>query len=162
MEYKCDQCNKVYSSRQSRWNHIKKYHIHVNETNVSNVTKDVTKNVTNVTICNNVNKNEEIKCKYCDEKFKSRQTRWRHEKICKSEEQKSDNINELKKQNDAMQKQLEELKDLIQKSMKIHPKTLQKINSQLGNIVNGDVNNYVVQLGYEYFDKVLSEKEKNG
>ena len=26
MEYKCEFCNKNYSSRQSRWNHIKNYH----------------------------------------------------------------------------------------------------------------------------------------
>ena len=58
-----------------------------------------------------------------------------------------------------MQKQLIELKELILKSMKIHPKTLQKINNQLNN--NGIINNnFVVQLGYEDFNKVLSEKEK--
>ncbi len=48
------------------------------------------------------------------------------------------------------------------KSLKIHPKKLQKINNQLGNnIVNGDVNNnIVIQIGNEDFNNVLSEKEK--
>jgi hypothetical protein len=62
-----------------------------------------------------------------------------------------------------MKKQMQELKDLIQKSMKIHPKTLQKINNQLNMNNNGIINNnFVVQLGYEDFNNVLSEKEKIG
>jgi hypothetical protein len=160
MDYKCEHCNKTYSSRQSRWNHIKKYHIQINIPKLDN---DI-----HINIQENIQKCI-YNCEYCKKEYKTYFIKWRHEKKCKMKDTSLNKINklekqndEMKKQNDAMQKQLEELKDLIQKSMKIHPKTLQKINSQLGNIVNGDVNNYVVQLGYEDFNKVLSEKEKIG
>jgi hypothetical protein len=149
----CKHCNKEFASYSSRSNHIKKYHS-------EQVTKSVTYVTKNVTKCNkNVNG---YNCKYCNEEFNTRQTRWRHEKICQLEnKQNPDEIKEIKKENEEMKKQMQELKDLIQKSMKIHPKTLQKINNQLNN--NGIINNnFVVQLGYEDFDKVLSEKEKIG
>lgn len=62
-----------------------------------------------------------------------------------------------------IKKQIEELKELVQKSMKIHPKTLQKINNQLNMNNNGVINNnFIIQLGYEDFNKVLSENEKIG
>ena len=39
-------------------------------------------------------------------------------------------IDEIKKQNEKLENQIVELKELLLKSMKIHPKTLQKINNQ--------------------------------
>jgi hypothetical protein len=49
--------------------------------------------------------------------------------------------------------------------MKIHPKTLQKINNQLNNNINNNTNNtltnnYYVQLGNEDLINVLSKSEK--
>jgi hypothetical protein len=150
----CKHCNKEFASYSSRSNHVKKYH-------TNDVTKSVTYVTKNVTKCNKNVKDNGYNCKYCNEQFNTRQTRWRHEKICQVEDKNPDEIKELKKENEEMKKQMQELKDLIQKSMKIHPKTLQKINNQLNN--NGVINNnFVVQLGYEDFDKVLSEKEKIG
>ena len=68
MEYKCNVCVKDYSSYKSLWNHIKKFH----KTNVNN-------NVNNI-----ISKSEDtITCKFCKRKFSARQSRWRHEKICK-------------------------------------------------------------------------------
>jgi hypothetical protein len=108
-------------------------------------------------------------CCKCNKKFKYRQGKWKHEKTCTVEKPNTEEIKDIKKQNEEMQKQNEEmqkqlieLKDLILKSMKIHPRKLQKINNQLNNngIINN--NNFVIQLGYEDFDKVLSEKEKIG
>jgi hypothetical protein len=165
MEYKCEHCNKLYSSRQSRWNHIKKFHndtvVFDSTTSVNNVVKNVVKNYN---INDNTNKKNNI-CKYCNKEFCDRMYRWKHEKKCKLENNENNKINtiekqnaEMKKQNDEMKQQLEELKELIQKSMKIHPKTLQKINNQLNN--NGIINNYVIQIGNEDFNAVLSEKEK--
>jgi hypothetical protein len=172
MEYKCEYCNKTYSSRQSRWNHVNKYHndkvVINNTTVVNNVVQNVVKkNNNSITEIKEKPKANNI-CKYCNKEFCDRMYRWKHEKKCKLEnKQTPDKINklekdneEIKKENEEMKKQMQELKDLIQKSMKIHPKTLQKINNQLNN--NGVINNYVVQLGYEDFDKVLSEKEKIG
>jgi hypothetical protein len=108
----------------------------------------------NVIQSNHSKNKEEYMCKYCNKKFQYRQGKWKHEQKCKEKDNKNDKMEKL-------EKQIEELKDLILKSMKIHPKTLQKINNQLNN--NGVINNnFVIQLGYEDFDKVLSEKEKIG
>ena len=56
---------------------------------------------------------------------------------------------------------MQQLKNLLQKSLKIHPKTLNKINNQLinqGTINNNTIN--IVQLGNENLIDVLSEKQK--
>jgi len=122
MEHICIDCNKNYSSYKSLWFHKYKYHkIDVTQ-NVSNVTNDVTKHVTK---CNN------FICKKCNEKFNSRQTRWRHEKICDEREinintnkvlvQKDKEILEIKKEMLEYKKEMEKMKDIIQKSLKIHP-----------------------------------------
>jgi len=154
MSYTCEHCNNTYSSRQSRWNHIKKHH--TNE-NIHIIDKNI-----QIPIQKTIHE-----CIYCKKIFNTYFIKWRHEKKCK--EQKPNTKLEiiekqnlkLEKQNEDMKLQLEELKKLIQKSLKIHPKTLQKINKQLvnGTVVNGDVN-FVIQLGYEDFNKVLSENEK--
>jgi hypothetical protein len=99
---------------------------------------------------------EGYECTFCKKIYVHYQSRWKHEQKCKDKKNDKIQILETKLEN------MEKIQSELLKSMKIHPKTLQKINSQLGNIVNGDVNNYVVQLGYEDFNNVLSEKEKIG
>ena len=60
-----------------------------------------------------------------------------------------------------MEKEMLELKELLQKSLKIHPKTLQKINNQLNN--NGTINNItIIQLGKENLSELLTKQEKLG
>ena len=162
MEYKCNICKTQYSSYKSRWLHNYKYHKHVVTKDVTNVTKDVTQ----LSIFN---------CKNCNEKFSNRQTKWRHEKSCnlKINIENVNNIEVIKKENEVIKKENEEikkemleLKKMLQKALKIHPKTLQKINKQLNNnnINNGTVNNNIniVQLGQENLDEILTEKEKLG
>jgi hypothetical protein len=154
MVVKCKYCNKDFASYSSRSNHIKKYH---NDNNIQKIDNDI-----HVNIQENIQKCI-YKCEYCEKEYKTYFIKWRHEKKCKSKENNVNKIDKLEKQNDEMQKQLQELKELIQKSMKIHPKTLQKINNQLNMNNNGVINNnFVVQLGYEDFNNVLSEKEKIG
>ena len=62
-----------------------------------------------------------------------------------------ENIQDLKKENQEIKTQLSELKDLLQKALKIHPRTLQKINKQLNNtnIKNklGEVYGFMVEVG---------------
>ena len=150
-EFKCDICKKTYASYKSRWLHIKKYHsvkVLACKHGGKHDGKHDGKHKTNIY--------DSYPCRFCEKTFVHKQSRCRHELKCKLENKssKDDEIKELKKQ-------MIELKDLIQKSMKIHPKTLQKINNQLNN--NGIINNnYVIQLGFEDFAKVLSEKEKIG
>ncbi len=156
MEFKCEQCNKSYKSYQSRWNHVKKCHKDCVVKNVVNVVEDVVKDVV-------VKKTTE--CIYCNKVLADRISRWRHEQKCNK---KIDDIHEdklilLEQQNEKLESKIEELKDLLLKSMKIHPKTLNKINKQLNNsgVINNTTNNIqIVQLGEENLNELLSKQEK--
>jgi len=108
MEFKCDICNKVYKSYQSRWNHVNKNHS-------TNVTKPVTNVTKPVTKCNTILYN----CQWCNENFNNRQTKWRHEKIC----QNQTDINKDKKI-EQLEKEIKTIKEELLKAMKIHPPDL--------------------------------------
>jgi hypothetical protein len=150
MDFTCNICNKSYKSYQSRWNHVNKYHTNDVTNSVTNVTKHVTN--CNINLYN---------CKICNEKFNNRQSKWRHEKICKN------NLNSTKDDKiEKLEKEIQIIKEELLKAMKIHPRTLQKINKQLNNsgtINNNNITNninFLVQLGFENLNEALSEKEK--
>jgi hypothetical protein len=108
------------------------------------------------------NNSKIYKCLKCSKILSRKDNLTRHEKICNNKLE----INEIKEKNDKLEKEMLELKNMLQKALKIHPKTLQKINKQLNNnINNGTVNNNninIVQLGHENLDEILTEKEKLG
>jgi len=157
-EFKCDHCKKVYASYKSRWLHIKKYHNTKVNQKLVNVSNDISNNVSQKLVNNvgdNIIKAVYYKCKICSKEYKHRSSKSKHEKTCKTKDNKQIDINQIKN----LENQIIELKELLLKSMKIHPKTLQKINNQLNN--NGVINNnIVIQVGNEDFNKVLSENEK--
>jgi hypothetical protein len=149
----CKYCNKEYSSYSSRSNHIKKFH--ANET-PQNITisgineKNITQNITKKEILKSeVFSEETYECRKCKKKYKYFQGRWRHEKTCNNNK-----IELILKENEEMKKEMYQLKNLLQKSLKIHPKTLNKINNQLinqncnnNNTIHNTIN--IVQLGNE-------------
>jgi predicted transcriptional regulator len=103
-------------------------------------------------------------CNICEDVFNSRQAKWAHEKKCNINKGNCE-VDDLKEQLKQKDKQLEEFKiqilDLIKKSCKIHPKTLQKINNTLNNNSNNTVNNtYIVQFGREKLYEVFTKKEQ--
>ena len=152
MAFLCTYCNKQFKSYQSRWNHIRNFHNSTVREKVSE-SKDVGKekvSKSKVTL---------YECRYCNKIYKHKQTRFTHEKNCKECNNNNKLINIVREQNN----QIQELKDMLLKALKIHPKTLQKINNQLNMNNNGIINNnFIIQLGYEDFNKVLSENEKIG
>jgi len=136
MEYYCIGCKKKYASYKSLWFHNYKFHKTPVTHNVTNVTKDdkyvtkndiyVTNNVTNVT-------NNLLKCKKCNEIFNNRQTKWRHEKKCKVDED-----NKLKEiENNIKMKELEtevlKLKLKLKTSNKITSMSFKSLNKMLKN-----------------------------
>jgi hypothetical protein len=157
MEFNCKICNKNYASYKSIWNHNKKFH----NNNVSKIVSNVPENVKNVPKSVSNVSNTSLKCNICDKTFNSRTTKWRHDKTCKENEneiiQKSKDEEILE-----MKAEMEKLKDMLQKALKIHPKTLQKINNQLNNTNNGTINNntVIIQLGKEDLTKMLTTNEK--
>jgi hypothetical protein len=93
----------------------------------------------------------------------------RHQNNCKEKDKylmESLEKEEIKKMLEDSQKQNQELMLMLQKALKIHPKTLNKINNQLNSNNNTNSNNTInqtfniVQLGREDLSNVLSEKQK--
>ena len=73
--YKCVQCDKVYSSASSLWNHNSKFHkdvVVIGSHNVVIGSPDVV----------NVEAPSLTICSYCKKNFQNRSNRWRHEKTC--------------------------------------------------------------------------------
>ena len=157
--FRCNICNKNYSSQSSLCNHNKKFHNNI----VSPVFSNVSTIVSNVSNSNN-------KCKFCLKIFNHRSSKSRHEKYCNQNNNNKleKEIIEIKKENIDIKNIL---KELIEKNCKLHPKTLQKINKQLinnntnnttnnGTINNGPViNNTYVKFGNEQLANFLTRKD---
>ncbi len=78
MEYRCNTCNRVYSSYQSLWNHNRIKH--------SSQTANITQNTTNVTQ-NTTKLNKNSLCIYCNKYFSRNDSLKRHQlKCCKKSE----------------------------------------------------------------------------
>ena len=121
----CDYCNLYFTNNQDLLNHIIINHKEQVATDVvvENVVENVVKNV----VKNNV-------CKKCNKSLSDRISRWKHEKICMVKDLEKEN-NEIKKElleiknKEALRdkemleykKEMEKMKDIIQKSLKIHP-----------------------------------------
>jgi hypothetical protein len=69
-EYKCDICNKIYSSYKTLWTHNKNFHKNI----------DIHDNKKQTFCKQNDNK---IICEYCNKPFSHRNSKWVHEKKCK-------------------------------------------------------------------------------
>ena len=154
--YRCNICNKNYSSQSSLCNHNKKFH-NIISNDISKESNEKSKE-----------KSNDIKiymCKFCFNKYKHKQTKWAHEQKCKHKlENLENNINN--------KSELLEIKNmlkyLIEKNCKIHPKTLQKINKQLINNTNNNttnngtinnINNTYVKFGNEQLSSLLTRKD---
>ena len=171
MELNCNICNKNYASYKSLWNHNKKFHKSIDSENVSSISHEVA--ITSPEVVIKIYDNRT--CKFCNKQLCDRKYRWRHEQKCKIifNKNKDEEIIKIKKETEdkdkikdeeiiKIKKEMTELKIMVQKlqkSMKIHPKTLNKINNQLNN--NGTINNInIIQLGHEDLSNVLNEEQK--
>lgn len=104
-------------------------------------------------------------CKFCEKVLCDRKSRWKHEQVCKKKNvEKNNEIAKLKsiilelKEEIIKQRDENKNKNIINK-MKIHPKTLQKINNQMNNINNGIIN-IIVPVGKENFKNILTDTQK--
>ena len=180
--FKCNICNKNYKSKNSLGNHNRKFH-----------PKSVNLNQNEHLMSRNEHfesQNEHFECRYCNKKYKHVQSKNRHEKNCNKNIEKTLNekCKKLKKENEELklnfkkeneelklnfQKQMDEMKEqlrqLLNKNCKIHPKTLQKINKQLNNNINTQnntqnniQNNNINIIGFDKMnlDDIFSEKEQ--
>jgi hypothetical protein len=174
-EYKCEKCNKFYSSKSSLCNHNKRFHkpIPSESPQLPHSLLNISSNSSN----NNESNNSiciQNQCKYCNKILSRIDNLTRHEKICKSKP-KIEETTELKKEIHELKNTMNE----ILKTIKIHPKTLQKINKQLinnnnnttnntnsnntnsNNTINNTINNItLVKFGEENLEQTLTKREK--
>lgn len=124
----CNYCQKTYSSYKSLWNHNKKFHPSE--------------------LVNNT-----LTCKKCNTIFKSRQTKWRHEKNCDGTV-----LNDLS----VLKNEIEELKKFIKTSNNV---TIQNSNNTISNS-NNTINNTMINnfnndnlsfITPQFFKKLLKE-----
>ena len=172
-EFRCNICNKYYSSKSSLCNHNKKFHnIKVTDSNgkVTDSNGKVTDSNGKVTI--NL---QNQRCKYCNKLFKSKQNKYEHQKkVCEPKHNKI--IINDQKQIDLKLKKAEakilELKLKLEQSQNIDNITLKKINKKLIernnliknstiNIQNNNItNNYqLIGFGKEEVKDTISNKE---
>ena len=191
-KYYCFHCEKYYKSIQSYCNHKRKFHKKMvpNGTIPEPFTPKPEPNDNIILQSDNILEHCNFKiikngykilkdnkyiyiCKHCNKEYEYRQSRNRHQKNCyitSFEKLKKENV-ELKEN---FQNQVNDLKqqlsDLMNKTYKMHPKTLQKINKQLNNNCNifqkneyniNNINNInIVQFGKEDVINKLSKKEQ--
>jgi hypothetical protein len=114
------------------------------------------------------------KCNFSNKEFNTRQSKSRHElHYCKNNKlkEKDDEIQALKKELGEYKKDI--IKDIIveykeikkqneelMKLLKVHPKTLTKMNNNGCLINNGTMNVQIVQLGHENLHEVLNDNQK--
>jgi hypothetical protein len=101
-EYKCNICNKKYASKQSLWNHNHKYHLPNDnkKQTIDNIHDNKKQTIDNIhdnkkQTFNDINNNRI--CKFCNNVFSHRNSRWKHEQKCKVKSN-DDQIMELKKE----------------------------------------------------------------
>jgi hypothetical protein len=178
MVFFCKICNKNYKSKKSLYVHNRRYH-----TNTLEISSKSNPNIIQISSKSNpniihINSNSDgYKCRFCNNRYKFIQGRWKHEKICKIRKEKDNNNNyknKLKLKDAEIKKLKERLRDKMNKNCKIHYKTLQKINNQLNNnitknncvetinnIHNRNIINFnLVGFGKEELSDVLSNKEQ--
>jgi hypothetical protein len=171
-EFLCKKCNKQYKNKSGLWKHNTKYHNKedksnlsqnscINKTDKSNLSPISAVTIHTETGTQNVQIKGKYKCKYCPKIFKHLQSRWKHEKICKTKNNYNHELNELKKEHAELKQQFSE----FLKYAKIHPKTLEKINKNLVTGNNNSNNNntinniQIVKFGSEDIQSILNEKE---
>lgn len=106
-----------------------------------------------VTIPEIIEDASEFKCRNCNKSYKHKQGRWRHEQNC------NEKINIPKQIYNKLKKEIEN--DLLKK-LKVHPKTIQKINNQLNNSNNTTniQNNIIIPTSQQNLGEVLKDAEK--
>lgn len=156
VEFKCNQCNKNYSTSSGLWKHNSKYHSKIDSTIIPK------KNDSAISCQQNVNIKEDTKkfmCSFCNSRFSYRQSKSKHQQTCKFKKEEKD-IDEVEKLKEELENMKTQIAQLLKVQAKIHPKKLQKINIQLiNNINNGTINNNFVKFGSVCYEKILSDSQ---
>ena len=119
-EYRCNTCNKIYSSRQSLWNHNKKFHLNIVPETIK-TPPDSAK--TPPESAKNTSENNNIICEYCKTTFTRNDSLKKHHTRCKI---KLNSDNKLKEENEKLKNEMELFKTILNRIsyLKIHNSTI--------------------------------------
>ena len=83
-DYKCNTCNKLYSSYKSLWKHNK--NIHADKNNILTNNNSINTNNNNIISIKKV-----YNCKYCNKNYNFQQSKWYHEQKCSTKIKNEEN-----------------------------------------------------------------------
>jgi len=158
IKYRCELCNKNYKDKSGLWYHNNKYHIIPD--NKMQTFDNIPDN--KMQTFNDINNNRI--CKFCNNVFSHRNSRWKHEQKCKVKSN-DDQIMELKKELTNEIKEVRKLKEQLKEKINNTQITSNINNSNNTNTTNntnkGTINNnYIIAFGKEEINNILTEKEK--
>ena len=179
--FHCNTCDRNYNSYQSMWNHNKKFHTNIKLIFPPKPSKNPPETLQNppktlqkppVSLSHISNELYYI-CEYCNKQFTRLDNMKRHEldrckkknQIIQENIQLKERLEKFENMETELIKFKDEMKILMTKQCKTHPKTLTKINNNLSNSNNNNNNgiinnNYIIQLGKEDLINSLSTKEQ--
>ena len=143
MEYRCNKCNKDYSSYQSLWIHNKKFHTIVSSKlpQTPSLLPQKSSNIPEIIICS-----------FCNKQFSRKDNLKRHEKSCKNKINTDDKY-------EILEKKISELKAELDKTKNITSITNNNNNNSNNNINNGTIINNVVKFGDLSYDAIFNDKQ---
>ena len=174
--FHCNTCDRNYNSYQSLWNHNKKFHISKELQNAPIELQNAPIKLQKAPVKLELEIDTYYTCEYCNQPFTRLNNMKRHtNNRCKKK-------NQIIQENIKLKEKLEKLENIetelieLKKQMKLimtkqcktHPKTLTKINNNLSNsnnnnnnnIINNNNNNIIIQLGKEDLINSLSTAEQ--
>jgi hypothetical protein len=146
------------------WKHNKKYHQSIININVSQSKPEVSQSKPEVSQSKpEVSQSDcnilliKNKCKFCNKILSCKQSKYKHEKKCAN---KNNEVNELQ----MLKNEIEQLKTILHKTLKIKPNLLNKINNSKiinSNNTNNNNNNTIniIKFGTEDLQNIFTEKQ---
>jgi len=141
MEFKCIQCNKIYKSYQSLWNHNNKFHNTFNNIKSDKVQleSDQSQKISDL--------QKKYNCRKCNKLYFNKQSRWSHEKKCEGNKLKEQEIILKIKQEESkilkMKLQLQNSKSVSNNNVTI--KKLNKMLDERNNLIKNSFNTTNIQ-----------------
>jgi len=151
-KYKCNDCNKIYSTYNSLWTHNKKFHNGI-KTEITITEENPKQNGTT-----------EYDCRVCNKTYKHRSARCRHEKTCNGIKQPNENIEieRMKQDTEKMKQDTLKLKIKLQGMKQIDNKTFKAVNKILMDRSTHNTMNNTQNITNNYhFPKIFSIGNEN-
>jgi len=161
-DFSCKLCNKKYSSYKTLWTHNRKYHMESKHES-KHFGKHDTEHSKHGKHSISSNEKKEYKCIKCNNSYKYKQSKSRHEKTCKKEIIIHEyTLNKIEKNQELIQKKLDQILIEKQEVKQENKKTCQEINGDHNiinsvNVINNFNNDNLSYITPDFFKNLLKE-----